>query len=179
MPRLDADQAETVLGRLREADYGADHPLVQQLLERLQAAGGVRRRNKAAKWFDAEASGRDERRAARQQHGTKREQQAKFRDYLRSLAADLEANTRGHAVTRRQKAAQSTGRGMSVERILASNPDTIRKHLSDESLEWLAREHGGPPLSFDAWRYAYLGARDSTAVASWQRRTGGYFSEHG
>jgi hypothetical protein len=176
---LTADQTEDALGRLREADYAADNPLVVALLARLGETGGVRRRNRAAKWYDPEASGREERRAARQQHGTVREQQAAYRDYVRDLAAQLEQHTRGSQVTRQQKAAQARGRGMSTEKILTSSPDTIRRHLSEESLEWLAREHGGPPLSFDAWRYAYLGARDKRAVASWQRRTGGFFSEYG
>lgn len=179
IPSLTADQAEDALGRLREADYRAEHPLVMALLGRLGETGGVRRRNRAAKWYDPEASGRDERRAARQAQGTVREQQAAYRSYVQGLAGDLEANTRGQAVTREQRGAQARGRGMSLEKILTSSPDTIRKHLSDESLEWLAREHGGPPLSFDAWRYAYLGARDARAVASWQRRTGGFFSEYG
>lgn len=179
MPALDADQAETVLSRLREADYADTDPLVASLLERLGETGGVRRRNRAARWFDREVSARDERRAARQQHGTLKQQQDQYRAYVRTLAGDLEANTSGQAVTARQRAAQGQGRGMSVERILTSSPDTIRKHLSSEALEWLAREHGGPPLSFDAWRHAYLGARDPRAVSSWQRRTGSYFSEYG
>lgn len=179
MPQLDADQAESVLSRLREADYPEDHPLVVAALARLGEAGGVRRRNRAARWFDPEVSARDERRADRQQRGTVAQQQADYRDYVRILAGQLEDATRGSAVTRQQKQKNARGRGMSIERILTSSPDTIRANLSDEALEWLARENGGPPLSFDAWRYANLGARDARAVASWQRRTAGYFSEFG
>lgn len=179
MPQLNADQVELALGRLREGDYGDDNPLVRSLLERLGETGGVRRKNRAAKWFDREASARDERRANRQQHGTQRDQQAAYRSYVSQLAGDLEANTSGQPVTARQRTKQGQGRGMSLERILTSSPDTIRANLSPEALEWLARENGGPPLSFDAWRYANLGARDSRAVASWQKRTAGYFSEYG
>lgn len=178
MPHLSADQAETVLSRLREADYPRDDTLVAAAMKRLEEAGGKRRANAVEKWW-GESGDKAERRARRQQNGTVKEQQSAYREYVRSLAAELEANTRGSAVTREQKGAQARGRGMSLERILTSSPDTMRKHLSSESLEWLAREHGGPPLSFDAWRHAYLGSRDTTAVTSWQRRTGGFFSEYG
>lgn len=177
VPVLTADQAETVLGRLREADYAADDPLVVSLLARLGETGGVRRRNRAGKWFDAEASGREERRVQRQNAGTVAEQRQEYASYVEQLANRLEAATKGQVVTPRERELQARGRGMLVTDILTSNPATIRAKLSEEALRALGDE--GPPLSFDAWRYANLGARDRRAVASWQRRTGSYFSEHG
>lgn len=173
MPVLSADQAETVLSRLREGQYRADDPLVASLLERLGETAGVRRRNRAAKWFDAATSERDERRAARQARGTAAQQRDAYRDWVERRGIALEEATRGQYLTPRARAAG----GWTTERLLTSSPDTIRKHASEEALRWFA-EHGSP-LSFDAWRYANLGARDKRAVASWQKRTGGFFSEHG
>lgn len=177
MPVLSADQAETVLGRLREADYPDGDPLVVSLLDRLGETGGVRRRNRAAKWFDPEASGREERRVQRQTAGTVAEQRQAYAGYVEQLANRLEAATKGQTVTPRERARQATGKGMMLADILTSNPDTIRAKLSEEALRELGES--GPPLSFDAWRYANLGARDKRAVASWQARTGSYFSEFG
>jgi hypothetical protein len=173
VPNLSADQAETTLSRLREADYPAEDQLVQSLIARLGEAGGVRRRNRAAKWFDPEASAREERRARRQQVGTVAEQKAAYRDYIESRAREVEAATKGQHLNPR---ARESG-AISLEQLLVSNPATIRRHASEEALRHFAE--AGVPLSFDAWRYANLGARDKRAVASWQRRTGSYFSEHG
>lgn len=173
VPALSADQAEAVLGRLREADYKGDDDLVRSLLERLGETAGVRRRNRAAKWFDADTSAREERRADRAAKGTVAEQRDAYRDYVEQRGRALEAATNGQYLTPRSRQAG----GWSTDRLLTSSPDTIRKHASEEALRWFA-EHG-TPLSFDAWRYANLGARDKRAVASWQRRTGGFFSEHG
>lgn len=169
---LDADQAETVLSRLREADYNGEDGLVRSLLERLGETGGVRRRNRAARWFDAEVSARDERRARRQQIGTVTEQRAAYRDYLEQTERQLEAATRGQMLTPRAREA-----GVRTAAVLTMTPAAMRKNLSEEALRHFGEV--GPPLSFDAWRYANLGARDKRAVASWQRRTGSYFSEHG
>jgi hypothetical protein len=169
---LTADQAEAALSRLREGDFGGDTPLVGALLDRLGETGGVRRKNRAAKWFDADTSGRDERRAARQQRGTVAEQRSAFRDYQAQLVDRLEAATRGQMLKPRAREA-----GVRTSDVLTMQPDAMRANLSEEALRWFG-EHG-PPLSFDAWRYANLGARDKRAVASWQRRTGGMFSEHG
>lgn len=171
MPTLTADQVETVLGRLREADYAGDTPLVQALVERMGEAAGVRRKNRVAKWFTA-ASERDERRATRQRAGTVAEQRAAYGEHVNDVERRLEAATRGQML---KPAARE--RGVRVEDVLRMSPAAMRANLSEEALRWFG-EHG-PPLSFDAWRYANLGARDRRAVASWQRRTGGYFSEHG
>lgn len=172
MPVLSADQAELALGRLREGDYGPDHPLVGALLDRLGETGGVRRKRAAAKWFDAEASGREERRADRQRNGTQAEQRAEFRAWRERQIDELEAATRGQLLTPRAREA-----GVTPEAVLDMSPEAMRANLSKEALEWFGQN--GPPLSFDAWRYANLGARDARAVASWQRRTAGYFSEYG
>jgi hypothetical protein len=168
---MSADQSEHVLARLREADYSADHELVGSLLQQLERKGGKRKANAARKWFGAE-SAVDERRAQRQQNGTLEEQRGEYGLYVQRLREQLETGTRGNMLTRQARAA-----GMDTEAILTSTPDTMRKHLSEESLRELAKI--GPPLSFDAWRYQNLGARDRRAVASWKRRTAGYFSEHG
>lgn len=172
LPQLTADQAETALSRLREAEYPPDNELVLGLLDRLGEASGVRRRNRAAKWFDAETSARDERRSARQQRGTVEEQREKFADYREQLELTLEAETRGQHLKPASREA-----GIRLANVLTMTPNGMRKHLSQEALEVLAKI--GPPLSFDAWRYANLGARDARAVASWKRRTSGYFSEYG
>lgn len=172
VPQLDADQAELALGRLREGDYAAENPLVMALLERLGETGGVRRRNAAAKWFRADTSGRDERRAARQQRGTVAQQRSRYHDYLEQLEQTLEGATRGQML---KPAAREAG--VRTADVLTMTPAAMRANLSAEALEWFGKN--GPPLPFDAWRYANLGARDRRAVASWQRRTGGYFSEHG
>lgn len=171
MPVLSADQVETVLSRLREAGYGGDDPLVTSLVTRMGETGGVRRRNRVAKWFTA-ASGVDERRATRQQVGTVAEQRAAYAEHVNDVERRLEAATRGQML---KPAARE--RGVRVEDVLRMSPAAMRANLSEEALRWFG-EHG-PPLSFDAWRYANLGARDRRAVASWQKRTGGYFSEHG
>jgi hypothetical protein len=156
---------------LRDADYSGDNALVSTLLTRLEAVGGKRKANAARKWFSAE-SGRDERRANRQANGTLEDQRGEYGLYVQRLRERLEEGTRGNMLTREARAA-----GHNTEAILTSTPDTMRKHLSEESLRELAKI--GPPLSFDAWRYQNLGARDRRAVASWQRRTAGFFSEHG
>jgi len=173
---LSADQAETVLARLREADYPGSDELVQAALDRLEQVGGKRRAKTVRGWW-GEAGERAERAAERQRMGTRAEQQTAYRDYVQQLAGQLEDATRGQTVTPRERARQARGQGMPLETILTSNPATMRSRLSEESLRALAEL--GPPLSFDAWRYANLGARDKRAVASWQARTGSYFSEHG
>lgn len=175
--QLDADQAEHALSRLREADTPGDHPTVTALLDRLEATAGKRTAARVRKWFDKEASARDDRRRARQEHGSVKDQRGEYRGYLNGLARELETATRGNTVTREMKHRQATGRGMSLEDILASNPATIRAHLSDEAMQHVG-EHGRP-LSFDAWRYSMLGARDDRAVESWTKRQAGYFGEWG
>ena len=142
------------------------------LIERLGQTGGVRRRNRAAKWFDPEVSARDERRQARVERGTVAEQKAAYRDYLERTERQLETATRGQMLTPRARES-----GVRTSAVLTMTPAAMRKNLSEEALRHFG-EHG-PPLSFDAWRYANLGARDKRAVSSWQRRTGSYFSEHG
>ena len=146
------------------------------LLERLEATGGKRRAGAARRWFGA-AGDVAERRARRQDAGTVEQQREAYGAYVHELRDRLEAATRGQAVNAAMRSAQARGRGMTLEQILTSTPATMRKHLSEEALRALGDE--GPPLSFDAWRYKNLGARDRRAVASWQRRTAGYFSEHG
>lgn len=176
--RLDADQAEHALGRLREAGYDdAAHPTVAALLDRLEQLAGKRHTNRVRKWFDQEASAREERKVERQRVGSVKDQRVEYRAYINGLAGELEAATRGHVVTPEMRNRQARGRGMSVEDILASNPATIRAHLSDEAMQHLGENER--PLSFDAWRYAMLGARDSRAVESWTRRNAGYFGEWG
>lgn len=174
---LSADQAEHALARLREADYPMGHPTVAALLNRLEATAGKRNAARVRKWFDQEAQARDERRRVREQHGTVADQKVDYRAYLNGLATELEAGTRGNHVTREMRERQARGSGMSVADILASNPATMRKHLSDEAMQYLG-EHERP-LSFDAWRYVMLGARDARAVESWNKRQGGYFGEWG
>lgn len=175
--RLTADQAEHALAQLRTADRRGDDPVVRALLARLQETAGKRHTARVRKWFDAEASARDERRRSREQHGTLAEQHGDYQVYLHRLADELEAATRGHHVTREMRERQTRGGGMSLVQILASNPATIKKHLSEEAMQHLG-EHGRP-LSFDAWRYSLLGARDARAVESWAKRNAGYFGEWG
>lgn len=175
-PRLSADQAERALSRMREASLPADNDTVAALLDRLEEAGGKRRAAKVRGWF-GKAGDVAERRARRQDVGTVKEQRSAYADYVRGLAARLEEVTKGQAVAAGTRSQHARGQGLSLEQILTSTPATMRKHLSEESLRALAEQ--GPPLTFDAWRYANLGARDSRAVASWQKRTGGYLSEHG
>lgn len=171
VPVLSADQAESALGRLREADYAGDDELVTRLLDRLGETGGVRRRNRAAKWFDAETSGRDQRRADRQQRGTLAEQRKQYEMDMAYMLDALEAGTNGHYL---KKGAPASVRG---RKILMANRATQERWLSEEALRWFA--DNGRPMPFDAWRYANLGARDSRAVASWQNRSEGWFSEFG
>lgn len=184
MPRLTADQAETVLARAREAGLDADHPLVVAGLERLEQTGGKRRTNAARKWFGADGDAA-ERRVSRGDAGTRQQQQQAYAEYVQGIADQLEeVNRGGNAVRRRQgdgAGSRSSRTGPdrpTTTAVLTSNAATIRARLSPESLERLA-ELGGPPLSYDAWRYEYLGARDARAVESYQRRTAGYFSEYG
>lgn len=184
MPRLDADQAETVLARAREAGLDGESPVVSAALERLEQVGGKRRANAARKWFGAEGDAA-ERRATRADAGTRREQQQAYAEYVQDIAAQLEEVNRGGNAVRR-RAGDGANRRSSVTgpdrpelgAVLTSNAATIKARLSPESLERLA-EIGGPPLPFDAWRYERLGARDARAVESYQRRTTGYFSEYG
>lgn len=185
MPRLNADQAETVLARAREAGLDSDSPVVSAALERLETVGGKRRANAARKWFGADGDAA-ERRATRGDTGTIKQQQQAYAEYVQDIAAQLEdVNRGGNAVRRRQgdgAGSRSTITGgdgrPSLDAVLTSNAATIKARLSPESLERLA-EIGGPPLSFDAWRYERLGARDPRAVESHARRTQGYFSEYG
>lgn len=141
------------------------------LLDRLEAAGGKRRANAARKWFGA-AGDLEQRRHDRQTRGTVAEQRDEYAAYLDQLRHRMEGATRGQMLNPRARMA-----GMKTADLLTMNPATIRKHASEEALRFFGQH--GPPLSFDAWRYANLGARDSRAVASWQRRTAGYFTEHG
>ncbi len=177
-PRLSADQAETALSRLREGDFPEDDDTVRALLDRLEAAGGKRRANAARKWW-GESGRQAQARADRQQSGTLAEQREEYGNYIADLAQQIESRGRGSGgVTRRVNGLQSRGdKGASLEAILTSSPATIRARLSDEALELLAEI--GPPLSFDAWRHEFKGARDPDAVRSHQRRTGGFFSEYG
>lgn len=177
VPRLTADQAEEVLGRLREGGTEDVTPTVAALLDRLETVGDKRRASAARKWF-GDSGRKAERAYQRAQNGTRAEQSREYRAYLEDLAGKLEDETRGSTVKRHIKWKQARGeQNVSTTDVLASSPDTIRARLSDEALEALAKL--GPPLSFDAWRYQMLGARDQRAVASFQRRTGSYFSEYG
>lgn len=171
VPHLTADQSESALARLREAGYAGDHPLVAALVARVGDTGGVRRRNRVARWFGA-GSERDERRATRQQAGTVAEQHDKHRDYLEQYRIRLEAATRGQMLKPRARE-----KGVKTDDVLNMTPTAMRANLSEEALRFIGENQ--PPLNFDAWRYANLGARDRRAVASWQKRTGGFFSEHG
>lgn len=168
---MTGDQAERALSRLREADYPATDPTVSALLDRLEAVGGKRKANTVRGWW-GKAGADAERREAREKVGTRAEQQAAYRDYMEQLELRLEEATRGQMLTPRARQA-----GVRTAEILTGNPATIRANASEEALRWFGEN--GPPLSFDAWRYANLGARDKKAKDAHQRRTGGYFSEHG
>lgn len=171
-PRLTADQAESALARMREAGRDQDDDTVTALLDRLEQTAGKRRANAVRKWFGSTGDV-DERRATRQARGTVAEQREAYADYVEQEARRIEAATRGQTLNPRARAAGV----MTIDALLTANPATIRRHASEETLRYFGQN--GPPLSFDAWRYANIGARDARAVASWQRRTGSYFSEHG
>lgn len=168
---MTGDQAERALSRLREAGYPASYPTVAALLDRLETTDGKRRANAVRGWW-GKAGDVAERRTARSENGTAQEQRGAYRDYMEQLEMGLEAATNGQMLKPR-----SRGAGVRTADILTGNADTIRKHASEEALRYFAET--GPPLTFDAWRYANLGIRDKRATAAYQRRTGGFFSEHG
>lgn len=151
---------------------------MQALLDRMDAVGSKRQASKVRGWFGAKGDA-EQARADRLAAGTQAEQRDAYRDYIDQLAEKIEQRGRGSGgVTREVNGLQARGnQGAGLAAILTSSPATIRKRLSPEALELLAEV--GPPLSFDAWRHEYLGARDPRAVRSHQNRTGGFFSEYG
>ena len=163
-------QLERSLARLLEAGYGNDAPVMQRLTAALEAKD---KRAAAAFRKGADTAGTDQRRAARELHGTREQQKADFAAFTQQLAGRAEASDMVGAHATRTKVG-----GPSLVEIMSMSPAQIRKHATPELLQWFAQP-GNEPLPFDAWRAAHLGATDRRAVESLRRRREQWLSEFG
>lgn len=181
--RMTPQQLERSLGTLLGNGWDNGSRAVSGMIDELERKAGKRAAAPWRKGSDPDVLARDERRARRQEQGTRAEQKDAYRDWVEQQAIRMESEV-SHGISRRGKARgsqnsrSSFNSGASTIDLYTMTPAQIRANASQEALEYFARP-GNEPLPFDAWRAQVLGHTDRRAVESLRRRREQYLSEFG